>query len=341
MSMTNMTIREASASTIDAEMARDDSIIVLGEDIVGGAGTAGGQEAIGGIWGTTGGLFAKYGAGRVLDTPISESAIVGAAAGAALAGKRPIAELMFADFIGVSLDQLWNQMAKFRYMFGGKTKCPAVVRMIYGAGMNAAAQHSQSAYAMLTSMPGLKVVLPATPADAKGLLTEALRGDDPVMFFEHKALYGVKGDVPDGDYRLPFGQARLVRAGGDITIVTCGGMVRFCEKAADTLAKEGIGVDLLDLRTTSPMDEEAILDSVEATGRLVVVDESTPRCSLATDISAIVAQKAFSSLKAPPLMVTPPHSPVPFARELERAWLPSDKDVVAAVRKTLAYNGGR
>ena len=341
MSMTNMTIREAIASTIDAEMARDESIIVLGEDIVGGAGTAGGQEAIGGIWGTTGGLFAKYGAGRVLDTPISESAIVGAAAGAALAGKRPIAELMFADFIGVSLDQLWNQMAKFRYMFGGKTKCPAVVRMIYGAGMNAAAQHSQSAYAILTSMPGLKVVLPATPADAKGLLTEALRGDDPVMFFEHKALYGVKGDVPDGDYRLPFGQARLVRAGGDITIVTCGGMVRVAEKAAETLAKEGIGVDLIDLRTTSPMDEEAILDSVEATGRLVVVDESPPRCSLAADISAIVAQKAFSSLKAPPLMVTPPHSPVPFARELERAWLPSNKEVEAAVRKTLAYNGGR
>ena len=341
MSMTNMTIREAIASTIDAEMARDESIIVLGEDIVGGAGTAGGQEAIGGIWGTTGGLFAKYGAGRVLDTPISESAIVGAAAGAALAGKRPIAELMFADFIGVSLDQLWNQMAKFRYMFGGKTKCPAVVRMIYGAGMNAAAQHSQSAYAILTSMPGLKVVLPATPADAKGLLTEALRGDDPVMFFEHKALYGVKGDVPDGDYRLPFGQARLVRAGGDITIVTCGGMVRVAEKAAETLAKEGIGVDLIDLRTTSPMDEEAILDSVEATGRLVVVDESPPRCSLAADISAIVAQKAFSSLKAPPLMVTPPHSPVPFARELERAWLPSNKEVEAAVRKTLAYSGGR
>jgi len=339
--MTVMTIRDAIASTIDSEMARNPDIIVLGEDVVGGAGTAGGQEAIGGIWGTTTGLFAKYGADRVIDTPISESAIVGAAAGAALAGKRPIAELMFADFIGVSLDQLWNQMAKFRYMFGGKTRCPAVVRMIYGAGMNAAAQHSQAVYPILTSMPGLKVVLPTTPADAKGLLTEALRGDDPVMFFEHKALYGVKGEVPDGDYVIPFGQARMVRAGGDLTIVTCGRMVSLAEKVADSLAKEGIGIDLIDLRTTSPLDEEAVLDSVESTGRLVVVDESPPRCSLASDISSIVAQKAFSSLKAPPLMVTAPHSPVPFARELERAYLPSAEKIEAAVRSTLAYRQGR
>jgi len=178
-----MTIRDAIVSTLHSEMERDPDILLLGEDVVGGNGTAGGPEAIGGIWGTSGGLFEKFGPNRVIDTPISESAIVGAAAGAALAGKRPVAELMFADFVGVSLDQLWNQIAKFRYMFGGKTKCPAVVRLIYGAGMNTAAQHSQSVYAMLTAMPGLKVVLPVTPMDAKGLLTEALRGDDPVMFF--------------------------------------------------------------------------------------------------------------------------------------------------------------
>ena len=318
-------------------MERDPSIIVLGEDVVGGAGTAGGQEAIGGIWGTTGGLYAKFGAERVIDTPISESAIVGAAAGAALAGKRPVAELMFADFIGVSLDQLWNQMGKFRYMFGGKTKCPAVVRMIYGAGMNAAAQHSQSVYALLTSMPGLKVVMPATPADAKGLLTEALRGDDPVMFMEHKTLYGVKGEVPEGEHRQRFGEARMVREGGDVTIVACGRMVGFCEKVSDKLAGEGIGVDLLDLRTTSPLDEEAILDSVEATGRLVIVDESPPRCSLASDIASIVAARAFTSLKAPPAMVTGPHSPIPFARELERAWVPSPPKIEDAVRQVLAF----
>lgn len=335
--MAIMNIREAISSTLMSEMERDSSIIVLGEDVVGGAGTAGGQEAIGGIWGTTPGLFAKFGANRVIDTPISESAIIGAAAGAALAGKRPVAELMFADFVGVSLDQLWNQMAKFRYMFGGKTKCPAVVRLIYGAGMNTAAQHSQSVYAMLTAMPGLKVVLPTTPADAKGLLTEALRGDDPVMFFEHKTLYGVKGEVPDGDYRQPFGQARMVREGGDVTVVACGRMVGFGEKAADKLAKDGIGVDLIDLRTTSPLDEEAILDSVETTGRLVVVDESPPRCSLAADISAIVASKALTSLRAPPVMVTGPHSPIPFARELERAWVPSPQKIEDAVRSVLAF----
>ncbi len=335
--MAVMSIREAINRTIAEEMERDPDVIALGEDIVGGMGTAGGPEAIGGIWGATGGLYAKFGAERVIDTPISESAIVGAAAGAALAGKRPIAELMFADFVGVSLDQIWNQMAKFRYMFGGKTRCPAVIRLIYGAGMNAAAQHSQSVYAMMTSMPGLKIALPSTPADAKGLLTEAIRGDDPVLFFEHKAMFGVKGEVPDGEYRVPFGHARLTREGGDATIVTCGRMVAFSEKAADKLAQDGIGCDVIDLRTTSPLDEEAILDSVELTGRLVVVDESPPRCSLAADIAALVAAKAFTALKAPPAMVTAPHTPIPFARELERAWLPSPAKIEEAVHKTLAF----
>jgi pyruvate dehydrogenase E1 component beta subunit len=335
--MAVMSIREAINRTIAEEMERDESVIALGEDIVGGMGTAGGPEAIGGIWGATGGLYAKFGPTRVIDTPISESAIVGAAAGAALAGKRPIAELMFADFVGVSLDQIWNQMAKFRYMFGGKTKCPAVIRLIYGAGMNAAAQHSQSVYAMMTSMPGLKIALPATPADAKGLLTEAIRSDDPVLFFEHKAMFGLKGEVPDGEHRVPFGHARLTREGGDVTIVTCGRMVNFSEKAADKLAADGIGCDVIDLRTTSPLDEETILDSVEETGRLVVVDESPPRCSLAADIAALVSTKAFTSLKAPPELVTAPHTPIPFARELERAWLPSPQKIEEAVRKALAF----
>jgi pyruvate/2-oxoglutarate/acetoin dehydrogenase E1 component len=262
---------------------------------------------------------------------------VGAAAGAALAGKRPIAELMFSDFIGVCLDQLMNQMAKFRYMFGGRTLCPVVVRLIYGAGMNAGAQHSQALYNMLTAVPGLKVALPTTPADAKGLLTEAIRGDDPVMFFEHKTLFGVKGEVPDGDYRIPFGHARMAREGGDATIVAMGAMVRFAEKAADKLAADGIGCDVIDLRTTSPLDEETILDSVEATGRLIVVDESPPRCSVATDIAAMVAAKAFTSLKAPPAMVTAPHTPIPFARELERAYMPSPAKIEAAVRGVLAW----
>jgi pyruvate dehydrogenase E1 component beta subunit len=335
--MAKLSYRNAILQALHQEMERDQNVVVLGEDVVGGMGTAGGPEAIGGIWRTTAGLYDKFGAERVIDTPISESAIVGAAAGLALAGKRPVAEIMFADFVGVCLDQLWNQIAKFRYMFGGKHRCPAVIRMAYGAGFNAGPQHSQSVYSLLTALPGLKIVLPATPADAKGLLTQAIRDDDPVVFLEHKALYGSEGEVPEGEHLVPFGRARLARQGGDVTIVTCGLMVRACEQAADKLAKNAIGADVIDLRTTSPLDEDTILDSVENTGRLVVVDESPPRCSLATDIAALVAAKAFASLKAPPVLVTAPHSPVPFARELEKAYLPSADRVEAAVREALAW----
>lgn len=336
--MAKMMYRDAVLSTIAEEMERDANVVVLGEDVVGGMGTAGGPEAIGGIWSTSTGLFGKFGKDRVIDTPISESAIVGAASGLALAGKRPIAELMFADFIGVSLDQIWNQMGKFRYMFGGKTKCPAVIRMAYGAGYNAAAQHSQSVHQILTGMPGLKVIMPSTPADVKGLLRQAIRDDDPVIFLEHKALYGVTDEVPDDpDFTIPFGHARLSRAGEDVTIVSSGLLLGFCEQAADKLAGEGIGCDVIDLRSSSPLDEEAILDSVEVTGRLVVVDEAPPRCGLAADICSLVAAKAFASLKAPPQAVTPPHTPVPFARELESAYLPSADTVEAAVRKLLAW----
>lgn len=335
--MAIMTIRDAINETIREAMRRDKDVIMLGEDIAGGAVTAGGQEAIGGIWGTSVGLVGEFGPERVIDTPISESAIIGAAAGAALAGKRPIAELMFSDFIGVCGDQLINQIAKFRYMFGGKTRCPVVVRLIYGAGMNSGAQHSQAFYNLLTAIPGLKVALPTTPADAKGLMNEALMGDDPVMFFEHKALFGKKGEVPEGLHRVPFGHARMAREGGDVTIVAFGRMVSFAEKAADALAEQGIGCDVIDPRTTSPLDEEAILDSVEQTGRLVVVDESPPRCSMATDILALVSEKAFTSLDAPPQMVTAPHSPVPFSKELERAWVPSPDAITAAVRRTLDW----
>ena len=336
--MAKMMYRDAVLSTIAEEMERDETVVMLGEDIVGGMGTAGGPEAIGGIWSTSTGLFDKFGGDRVIDTPISESAIVGAAAGLALSGKRPIAELMFADFIGVSLDQIWNQIGKFRYMFGGKSRCPAVIRMAYGAGFNAAAQHSQSVHQILTGMPGLKVVMPSTPADVKGLLRTAIRDDDPVIFLEHKALYGVEGEVPeDDDFAIPFGHARLARAGEDVTVVSTGLLLGFCEAAADEVADDGIGCDVIDLRTTSPLDEEAILDSVEATGRLVVVDEAPPRCSIAGDIVSLVARKAFASLKAPPQVVTPPHTPIPFARELESAYLPSADTVEAAIRKTLEW----
>jgi pyruvate/2-oxoglutarate/acetoin dehydrogenase E1 component len=335
--MSQLTIREVINQVLHAEMERDSNLIMLGEDIVGGAGTAGGQEAIGGIWGTSAGLYDKFGAGRVIDTPISEATIIGTAAGAALAGKRAIAEIMFADFVGVCMDQIYNQVAKFRYMFGGHSTCPIVIRMAYGAGLNAAAQHSQAVYPLFTSIPGVKVVMPTTAADAKGLLTQAIRDDDPVIFLEGKMLYGVKGEVPDGEYLLPFGQARLAREGSDVSIVTCGQMVMFAEAAADAMAKDGISCDVIDIRTSSPMDEEAILDSVENTGRLVVVDESPPRCSLASDIAGLVASRAFSSLKAPIEMVTAPHTPIPFARELERAYLPNPTSIEAAARRTLSY----
>ncbi len=336
--MAQMMYRDAVLTTIAEEMERDSSVVVLGEDVVGGMGTPGGPEAIGGIWSTSTGLFDKFGKDRVIDTPISESAIIGAAAGLALAGKRPIAELMFADFIGVSLDQIWNQTAKFRYMFGGKTKCPVVIRMAYGAGYNAAAQHSQSVHQILTGMPGLKVVMPSTPADVKGLLRQAIRDDDPVIFLEHKALYGMSGEVPEGaDQIIPFGHARLARAGEDVTIISSGLLLGFCEAVADKLAAEGIGCDVIDLRTTSPLDEEAIIDSVEVTGRVVVVDEAPPRCGLAADICALIAARAFASLKAPPQAVTPPHTPIPFARELESAYLPSVDKIEAAVRHVLGW----
>ena len=335
--MTVKTLREALNETLHAEMARDDKIIILGEDVAGGAGGTGVEEAAGGIFGVSSGLFKAFGAERVIDTPISESAIVGAAAGAALAGYRPVAELMFADFIGVSMDQLYNQIAKFRYMFGGKTKCPAIIRMPTGAGMNMGAQHSQTIYPIVTSVPGLKVAIPSNAADAKGLLTTALRGDDPVVFFEHKALYPRKCDVPDGDYLVPFGEAALVREGEHATVVALARMVNFAEKALDALEADGITADLIDPRTTSPLDLDTILESLEATGRLVIVDESNPRCSVASDIAGLVASEGFDLLKAPVQLVTAPHTPVPFARELERAYVPSPDDIAAAIRKVVAY----
>ena len=332
--MAQKSFRDALNEALHLEMARDSSVIVLGEDVSGGAGgTSGQREASGGIFGVTKGLLPKFGEDRVIDTPISESAIIGAAGGAALAGLRPVAELMFADFVGVSMDQIFNQMAKFRYMFGGKMRCPAVVRLAMGAGMNMGAQHSQTIYPLLTAIPGLKVVVPSNARDAKGLLIQAIRDDDPVMFFEHKALYPRKSEVPDEAYTIPFGAASLVREGGDVTVVAIGRMVVFAEKAVDAVAADGIRCDLIDPRTTSPLDEETILESLETSGRLVVVDESNPRCSVAADIAALAASKGFRSLKAPVVQVTAPHSPVPFARELERAYVPGPARIEAAIRE--------
>lgn len=331
------TYRDALNEALHQEFERDERVFILGEDVSGGqAGSAGVVDAAGGIFGVTKGLVNKFGVERVIDTPISESAIIGAANGAALAGMRPIAELMFADFIGVSMDQIFNQLAKFRYMFGGKTTCPVVVRLPTGAGMNMAAQHSQTMYQMMTSVPGLKVVMPANAYDAKGLLISAIRDDDPVLFFEHKGLYNDKCEVPDEPYTVPIGEADMPREGEDVTVVAFSRSVKFAMKAIDKLVDEGITCDLVDPRSSSPLDEETILESVEATGRLVVVDESPPRCGLTADIAAMVASKGFASLKAPIEQVSAPHTPVPFARELERAYVPGPAHIEAAIRKTLA-----
>lgn len=330
----NISYRQAINEALDQAMTQDPTVIVMGEDIVGGTGTDGEQDAWGGVLGVTKGLYAKHG-DRLMDTPLSESAYVGAAAGAAACGMRPVAELMFVDFVGVCLDQLLNQAAKFKYMFGGKAKTPMVIRTMVGGGFRAAAQHSQMLTSLFTHIPGLKVVLPSSPYDAKGLLIQSIRDDDPVIFCEHKNLYGLEGDVPEELYAIPFGEANFVRDGDDVTIVALGMMVHRAMEAAEALNKEGVSCEVLDLRTTSPMDEDSILESVEKTGRLVVVDESTPRCNIATDVTALVASKAFKSLKAQVQMVSAPHTPVPFAAALEDLYLPSTARVQQAVRAVM------
>lgn len=334
--MPKKTVREAINQALHQEMARDENVIVIGEDVAGGAGSDGQRDAYGGVYGVTKGLIGTYGEERVIDTPITESAIMGAAAGSALQGLRPVAELMFVDFMGVCFDQIYNQAAKFRYMFGGKAKTPMVIRSMMGAGVSAAAQHSQTLYPMFTAVPGLKVVMPSNAYDAKGLLIQAIRDDDPVIFLEHKLVYDTAMDVPDEAYTIPFGEAAIAREGSDVTIVAFSHMVNHAITVADKLKSEGISVEVIDPRTTSPLDEDTILESVENTGRLVVVDESPPRCNMATDIAALVASQAFDSLEAAIEMVTCAHTPVPFTPALEKLYLPTPERIEAAVRKTLS-----
>ena len=330
----DITIKEALKEALDQEMERDPTVILMGEDIVGGTGSPGEDDAWGGAMGVYKGLFSKYGS-RMLDTPLSESAFIGAAIGAATCGMRPVAELMFIDFLGVCFDQIFNQAAKFRYMFGGKAETPVVIRTMYGAGISAASQHSQTLTPIFTHIPGLKVVCPSTPYDAKGLMIQSIRDNDPVIFCEHKNIYDFSGDVPTEPYTIPFAEANILREGSDVTIVSYGLMVHRAVEAANQLAKDGIECEVIDLRTLSPIDMETVIESVENTGKLVVVDEANPRCSIASDISATVAQQAFNDLKAPIEMVTPPHTPVPFSRDLESFYLPSSEKIVKSVQKTL------
>lgn len=335
--MSKKSFRTALNEAMRQEMERDPTVIALGEDIAGGMGAKGEQDAWGDVLGASKGLLGEFGRERIFDTPISESAFIGAAAGAAVAGLRPIAQLMFVDFFGVCGDQIINQMAKFRYMFGGKATTPVVIRTLFGAGLRAASQHSQCLYPVFTHIPGLKVVIPSSPYEAKGLMIQAIRDDDPVIFLEHKALYEDTEDVPDEPYAIPLGQAAVKRTGRDVTVVACGRMVKHSLQATEALAGQGIECEVIDLRTTSPLDTACILSSVEKTGRLVVVDEASPRCNIATDVSALAADAAFRHLKAPVKMVCPPHTPVPFAPNLEDAYVPGAARIEAAVRECAGY----
>jgi pyruvate dehydrogenase E1 component beta subunit len=327
--------RTALNEAMRLEMRRDPRVVLIGEDIAGGIGGAGEEDAWGGVMGVTKGLLGEFGPNRVLDTPISEMAYIGAAVGAAATGLRPVAELMFCDFLGVCFDQILNQAAKFRYMFGGKASMPLVIRMQCGAGFSASAQHSQSLHALLTHIPGLKVVMPSNPRDAKGLLIEAIRDDDPVMFFENKVMYDDKGEVPDEAFTVPIGVANVVRNGSDVTICALGRMVNIASQAAEVLAKKNIECTVVDLRSTSPLDADTIIESIEATGHLVVVDEGNPRCGLAIDVAGLAATRAFYALESPVRIVTPPHTPVPFAPTLESLYIPSVSRIVEAVEQSL------
>ena len=337
--MSRKSFRQAINEALRQEMRRDERVILMGEDVAGGkGGSSGVDDAWGGVLGVTKGLYTEFGPDRVLDTPITEASYIGAAAGAAATGLRPVAELMFVDFVGCCLDQIMNQAAKFRYMFGGKARTPLVIRAMYGAGLSAAAQHSQALYPIFTHIPGLKVVIPSSAYEAKGLLIEAIRDDDPVIFLENKLIYDEEEDVPDEAYTIPFGEANLTREGQDATIVAFGRMVGFANQAADRLQKQGISCTVLDPRTTSPLDTGTILDCVAETGRLVIVDESSPRCNMAADIAALVAEEGFDTLRAPIRRVTPPHTPVPFSAALEKHYMPDAEKIAAAVRSVMAYD---
>lgn len=323
--MRQLSFAAALNEALREEMQRDPTIYVAGEDV----------GTYGGIFGVTAGLLDEFGEKRVKDTPITESAIIGSAVGAAAAGLRPVVELMFIDFIGVALDQLYNQGAKMKYMFGGKAKLPLVVRTTCGAGMGAAAQHSQCLEAWFMHIPGLKVAMPSTTYDAKGLLTTAIRDDNPVFFIEHKMLYGIEGDVPEEAYTVPFGQVDVKREGKDVTVVATAAMVHKALAAGDVLAAEGIEIEVVDPRTLTPLDGEGIIGSVKKTHRLVIVHEEVKHAGSGAEIAAIVAEEAFDYLDAPIKRVAAPFTPVPFSPALEGEFIPNEARIIAAVREVI------
>ncbi|WP_434793222.1 2-oxoisovalerate dehydrogenase subunit beta [Terrisporobacter petrolearius] len=318
--MRNMTYGEAIREGMSTRMREDNSIVVFGEDV----------GAFGGCFGVTAGMFNEFGGERVRDTPISEGVIIGCAVGAAATGLKPIAELMFVDFLTVGMDQLVNQAAKMRYMFGGRISMPMVVRLPSGAGVSAAAQHSQSLEAWLTHVPGLKVVYPSTPQDALGLMLSAIDDDNPVMFIEHKAMYAIKGDVESFE-PIPLGKGDIKRSGDDITIIATGKMVHEALIAAKELSKTGIECEVLDPRTLYPLDKKLIEESINKTNKVVIVTEEVKRGSYAGEISAIIAEEFFDCLDAPVVRIGSLNTPIPFATGLEQYVLPNSKDIIAGI----------
>ncbi|MCD5415460.1 MAG: alpha-ketoacid dehydrogenase subunit beta [Clostridiales bacterium] len=320
--MREITFSEATLEAMKEEMERDDTIFVMGEDIV----------RQGGIFGQFKGLPDSFGIERVIDTPISETAIVGAAIGAALVGMRPVADMHFADFMGVCMDEIVNQMAKIRYMFGGQARVPMVIRAPDGLIRSAAAQHSQSIEAWFNNIPGLKVVTPSNPADAKGLLKAAIRSDDPIIYFENKDLFRQTGEVPeDEELLVDIGKAKVVKEGTDVTIVSYSIMMQKALEAAQILESEGYSVEVIDLITLSPFDEETVLESVKKTHRLLIVHEAVKIGGLGGEVAAVVAEKALDYLDAPIIRIGAKFTPVPFSPVLEEAYRPKTEDIVEGV----------
>lgn len=323
--MTIITSVQAINDALGIKMAEDSRVFLLGEDV----------GKMGGDFGVTRGLFDEFGGERVRDTPLSEAAIIGTAVGAAMVGMRPVAEIMFADFIAESYDQMVNNAAKMHYMFDGQFRAPIVVRTACGAGFGGGPHHSQVVEGWFMNVPGIVIVAPTNPYDMKGMLISSIEDDNPILFLEHKALYSKKGDVPEGKYTVPLRQAKVIRQGGDVTLVTCMKTVYDCLEAADDLAKEGIACEVIDLRTLRPWDHETVLASVRRTGRAVVVNEAPKIGGLAADVSAVISEEAFSSLKAPVQRVCGLDVPIPFSLPLEKVILPNKEKICSAVHAVL------
>jgi acetoin:2,6-dichlorophenolindophenol oxidoreductase subunit beta len=321
MNAGTMTVRQAINAALDRILETDEKSLIFGEDV----------GLLGGAFSVTKGLFARHGARRVRNTPISEGAIVGAAIGASLTGLHPIAEIMFCDFLYVAMDQIVNQMAKMKYMYGGDARLPIVIRCTCGGGFSAAAQHSQSNEAMLMHVPGLKIVMPSTPDDAAGLLLSAWQDPNPVLFFEHKGLYDEKGEV--SGLPVPIGKAKVVREGGDLTVVTYGRMRKLCETAAQQLSRDGIDIEVIDLRTLLPLDMDTVLASVRKTGRVAIVHEAPVTAGAGAEVAASIAEHAFSALKAPVRRIAGLDVPMPFAPILENTAMPSAQRIVEELKK--------